>query len=308
MDRRSAGGESRRAAALDGGGSVGGRRRLATFSKRILRVGAFAGAIVGGSLALTASCTSSTPGGPPQSTSTDAADHAEAAGQPDATSTTDAPVADADAGSGQCPALPDPSRCNGGDPGIVFAPPLDCDPAVHDASAPIDPDAGVDPCALVTTLTVFPTPAACRAFIAAEASGNLGDPTSRAAPNFSEPSDGAMLTRDEWSIFVWSRVAVDARRGPVDQALELLEPSAHAAPPLDGDLYVLEFSQGCTEVLRVIQTSTYWQPDPVSWNILSALTGPVRVQVFWLSLSRDSLVSPPLPSVPITITMQNTGD
>jgi hypothetical protein len=250
-------------------------------------------ALGSGSLGLVASCSSSSPnpGAPSDAATTD--------------HTSDGAVA-------QCPLpSPDPARCSGNDPGFVFFPPLMCDPAVHEAGATTT-DAGADggdPCdGLVTFLSVFFSTQACTAFVSAESSGTIGSDADPGAPIFSDPLDGAMLTSESWSPFVWARHATDARRGPVDRALDLIEPSALASTPLNGDAYVLEFSRGCEEVMRVMTTSAFWSPDPVSWNTLSSLNGPVTVQVFWMRFQNDALAVTPLPSAPITITMQNAGD
>jgi hypothetical protein len=276
------------------------RRPAATFAKRIVRVAAAAGALGGGALALTASCSS---GGGGHGATADA-------------STSDRETVPS------CPApSPDPDRCSGDDPGFVFFPPLACDPSGREAGTPdATPEAGEaagadaagadggDPCdGLVNTFSVFFTPQACRAFVAAESSGHVASDTSPAAPLFAQPSDGDMLTSDAWSSFVWYQLTRDARRGPVERALDWLEPPAHAYSPLAGDAYVLEFSQGCTEVMRVMVTSAYWTPDSTSWNTLSSLTGPVHIKVYWMRFTADGLSSTPVPSATITITMQNTG-
>jgi len=272
------------------------RRPAATFAKRFVRVAVIAGALGCGSLALTASCSSTAP---------------TAGGSP-----IDASIADRSDGSTamSCPLpSPDPDRCTGDDPGFVFFPPLACDPARLEGGAAdgaAAADAGVDggdPCdGLITIFSVFFTPQACRAFAVAEANGNVASATTPAAPLFAEPADGAMLTSDVWSLFSWYQLSQDTRRGPIERALDLLEPSAHAYPPLAGDAFVLEFTQGCSEVMRVMVTGSYWSPDPVSWNTLSSLKGPVRVQLYWMRFAADGLSSTPVPSLPITITMQNT--
>jgi hypothetical protein len=274
------------------------RRRAATFAKRIVRVAVVVCVVCAlgcGSLALVASCSS--------------------ASTPRAGSATDAALADrSDMGAAaSCPLpSPDPDRCSGDDPGFVFFPPLACDPSRREAAASeaaVDGGDRGDPCdGLVNTLSVFFTPQACRAFVAAEASGGVASDTSPDAPLITEPYDGDMLTSDAWSIFFWEQLPRDTRRGPIERALDLVEPSAHAYSPLGGDAYVLEFSQGCIEVMRVMVTSTYWEPDAVSWNTLSSLTGPVRVTVYWMRFTADGLASVPVPSPPITITMQNTGE
>jgi hypothetical protein len=216
-----------------------------------------------------------------------------------------------------CPVAPDPGRCSGTDPGFVFSPALACDPSAPGADAADGgsagegsadaSDAGPDPCAGVTTLDVFFTPAACQAFARAEASGLVAGDTDPLAPGIDEPSNGDMLTPDNWAVFVWHRSTRDARRDPIQRALSLLEPSAYASSPLRGEAYVIEFTQGCTEVLRAMVVGGFWLPDPASWAILTALTGPVTVRVYWMQFAADALVSTPVSSAPITITMQGGG-
>ncbi|HEV3189474.1 MAG TPA: hypothetical protein VGY54_03200 [Polyangiaceae bacterium] len=165
-----------------------------------------------------------------------------------------------------------------------------------------------DPCEGVTTLDVAYTPQACRAFVQAEASGNVGSQTDPSAPVIIVPNDGDALTPDNWSIFVWVALARDSRRDPLRRIADWLEPSAHAYSPLRGDAYVLQFSQGCTEILRVMLAKTAWVPDAASWATLSSLTGPVQVRVFGMRFDHDVLVSKPIPSAAITITMTGRVD
>jgi hypothetical protein len=216
-----------------------------------------------------------------------------------------------------CPPPADPNRCSGNDPGFVFSPPLYCDPSFGSEGGATDGgppgnvaanDSGVDLCALVTTLSVYFTPNACRAFAGAEASGDVDTDAGPSVPVIGEPGNGAMLTPDEWSIFAWDPPPQrDARREQRGSVLDLFEPSAYAFSALQGDAYVLEFTQGCAEVMRVMLATTYWAPDPTSWAILSSLKGPVEVRVYWMRFAGDALVSKPVPSLPITITMQSTG-
>jgi hypothetical protein len=265
-------------------------------AKRIVRVAWLVCVLGGGSIGLAASCSSSTPS---PATPSDAAamDHTVEG-----------------AAALQCPLpTPNPAKCSGSDPTFVFVPPLMCDPSLQEAGAASSDAAadsggdGGDPCdGLTNIFSVFFSTKACDAFVAAESSGAIGSETDPGSPIMAQPSDGAMLTSDAWSLFVWARHATDARRGPLDLARDFIEPSAYATP-LNGDAYVLEFSQGCQEVMRIMVTTGFWAPDPVSWSTLSSLTGPVRVQVFWMSFTNDGLAATPLPSVPITITMQNTA-
>jgi hypothetical protein len=231
-----------------------------------------------------------------------------------------------------CLPPPDPNRCTGNDPRFVFFPPLVCDPgsqgdagtadaatldagsADGDANADATTDATADdsgadagPCATVTTLDVFFTPRACRALAGAEASGDVAGPSDPSAPVIDEPSDGQMLSADNWSIFVWHQPAADSRRDPIRRVLDLLEPSAYAYSPLSGFAYVLEFTQGCTEVMRVMLAETFWVPDPASWAILTSLSGPVHVRVVAVRFAADAIGSKPAISAPVTITMHGSG-
>jgi len=188
------------------------------------------------------------------------------------------------------------SRCTGTDPKVVFYPPVNCDPhALDDASTG---DGGA--CAGVTSADVSFTTDACRAFADAELGGTISYGRSL-APVFAEPSDGAALTPDEWSIFAWTKGT--ARRDPLHRLYDFLEPSAHALTPLKGDGYVIEFAQGCTEVLRVHVATTFWAPDPASWNILTGTQGPVNVRVFWVNFNNDAIATGPVASSTVTITM-----
>jgi hypothetical protein len=188
------------------------------------------------------------------------------------------------------------SRCTGTDPKVVFYPPVGCDPhALDDASTQ---DGGA--CAGVTSADVSFTPDACRAFADAELGGRVSYGRSF-APAFTEPSDGAALTPDEWSIFAWNKGT--ARRGPLHRLADFLEPSAHAITKLAGDGYVVEFAQGCTEVLRVHLATTYWAPDPASWSILTSTQGPVTVRVYWIGFNDDAIAAGPVASSTLTITM-----
>jgi hypothetical protein len=233
-----------------------------------------------------------------------------------------------------CLPEPHPNRCVGDDSTFVFFPPLACDSSgPSDGGAPETssfPDAADEtagdaaqaaaspgdgaaeggkgaagPCAGVTTLDVFFTPTACRALVAVEANGAVLGSSDPSAPTIDEPSDGDMLTPDNWSVFVWHAATRDARRGAFERALDWIEPPAFASAPLAGDAYVLEFSQGCTEILRVMLAETIWVPDPTSWAILTSLTGPVQVRVLGMRFAADALASQVVSSAPITITMQS---
>jgi hypothetical protein len=178
------------------------------------------------------------------------------------------------------------------------------------ADAPPEAEGGVatvDPCAGVTSLDVFFTPEACRAFVGAEARGTLerGPPE----PVFDEPNDGDILTADHWSFFTWHLAIRDARGGALRRLGDWIEPSAYAYSPLRGEAYVLEFRQGCTEILRVMLAEMFWVPDPDSWNRLTSISGPIQVRVFATRFVDNVLASTPVASASITIAMQgDAGD
>ncbi|MDP9033216.1 MAG: hypothetical protein M3O50_00275 [Myxococcota bacterium] len=263
-----------------------------------------AGGLTLASFLAVASCSSSTPSAAP----TDAA--------VPAVTKIDAAIA-ADGHHLSCAPRPHANRCSGDDSTFVFAPPLACDPSSQgeagtgvDAGTGVSSEGGppaVDLCAGVTTLDVFFSPQACRAFVDAESSGNIGPDGDPSAPVLDAPADGDMLTPDQWSTFLWHRSLRDARGGPLRRAFDLLERPAYAYSSLAGDAYVIEFTQGCTEVLRAMVTGTFWSPDPASWALLTSLTGAVQVRVFAMRFAADTLVSKPVASAPITISMQSAG-
>ena len=239
-----------------------------------------------------------------------------------------------------CPVRTDASRCSGNDPTFIFFPPFSCDPSSRDdgsnavangstegaddamtdagtdegdgavADASADPNVAVaNLCGRVTVLDVYFTPQACQAFVSAEANGNVANESDPSAPFMTDPADGDLLTPDRWSIFTWDRPQRDSRRDWLERTVELVEPSAYAFSPLRGEAYVLEFTQGCTEILRVMLAEKLWVPDPASWALLSSLTGQVEVRVFWMRFAGDALIATPVPSAPIIITMQgDAGD
>jgi hypothetical protein len=206
------------------------------------------------------------------------------------------------------------TRCSGDDPTFVFFPPLACDPASRseagtpDGQSDAQADGGpMDPCAGVTTLDVFFTPEACRAFVMAEANGKIDRGPSE--PVIDEPNDGDALTADHWSIFTWHKTMRDAHRDGLGRLHDLVEPSAYAYSPIRGDGYVLEFRQGCTEILRVMLAGLFWVPDPESWSRLTSVGGPIQVRVFAMRFADDALASTPVASPAITVTMQgDAGD
>jgi hypothetical protein len=291
--------------------------------KKLLRVGVLAIAFTCGPLVLTASCGSSggSPGAITNVATPDAALEAEA----------DAAIAIDSAFTPPPCFLPSDaaSRCTGGDPTFVFYPPLACDPKALGADASASSDAAssadaadgdastdgasltdaaadADPCAEVKPLDVSFTSDACGAFVDQESRGLVSYDVTAASPVMLDPADGEALTADHWSIFAWSKGA-GARLGPLDRALDWLEPSAHALTPLNGDGYVLELTQGCAEVMRVMVADVFWSPDPASWARLVATTGPVTVRVIWARFDHGAIAPGTVPraSAPITITMKN---
>jgi len=213
-------------------------------------------------------------------------------------------------------ATPDDGRStDGGDNAVVDVSTDGADDAMADAGTDEGDGAAADAsadaevavanlCGRVTLLDVYFTPQACQAFVSAVANGNVANGSDPSAPFMTDPADGDLLTPDRWSIFTWDRPTRDSRRDWLERAVDLVEPSAYAYSPLRGDAYVLEFTQGCTEILRVMLAEKLWVPDPASWALLSSLDGPVQVRVFWMRFAGDALISTPVPSVPIVITMQ----
>jgi hypothetical protein len=193
---------------------------------------------------------------------------------------------------------------------VVFVPLPSCDPSTHDGgveAGPADAKADVvDPCAGVTAQNVSFTAAECASFAAAEAAGSTVFDGGKRAPALTDPGDGAALSSDAWSIFAWNKGATASREEPrpLERVADWLEPSAHAYVPLNGDGYVLELTQGCTEVMRVMVPDTFWEPDPASWARLVATDGPVVVRVFQARFAGGAVVGAPLASAPITITMK----
>jgi hypothetical protein len=188
------------------------------------------------------------------------------------------------------------ARCTGSDTTFTFFPALACADAgasdastdASDASTDASADASVDPCS-GTSLDAYFTPAACRAFAAAEAQKTVTESGPR-APTIDEPSDGDVLSADHWAIFAWTKGAA-ARRVP------------RALTSLSGDAYVLEFTVECVEVLRVMLAETAWVPDPAAWAILTSQTKPVAVRVVWMRFANDAIAAGPVASDPIAITM-----
>jgi hypothetical protein len=197
-----------------------------------------------------------------------------------------------------CPWPDVKARCDGADPGLVFFPPVGCDPKDADGGGAAGDGGDAGPCANVSSTDVSVTPDACRAFAGAETAGRISFGDATRAPAFVEPADGAALTPDEWSIFAWNK-GPQARRGVAGW----LEGSAWALSPLNGDGYVIVFTQGCTEILRAMTAATFWAPDPVSWNTLASTQGPVTVRVYWAKFVSDGIAAGPVGSSAITITM-----
>jgi hypothetical protein len=201
------------------------------------------------------------------------------------------------------------SRCDGSDPLVVFFPPVTCDPAAFPdagdaASAGDAANSDGGPCAGVLPTDVSFTPLACQAFAEAETGGRISFERSGRMPTIIEPRDGDVLSPQAWSIFAWNK-GPQARRRPLEQLVEWSEPSAYALTPLRGDGYVIEFTQGCTEILRAMVVDIFWAPDAASWSLLTATQGPVTVRVYWVKYSTDAILAGPVASDPITITMMH---
>lgn len=280
-------------------------------SARIARGVLLGAGLAWGAPALVASCDDSTglsPVGVGHDSDASDATPARPADAANAADATDAPADKALADVPHCPPPPNiAARCTGADSRVVFFPPVACDPSTIDASAqPADAgaDAATGPCDGVSRADVSFTPKACQAFADRETNDTVSYEQNTRAPSFVEPSDGSALTPDAWSIFAWKK-GPDARLPARGGLREWLEPSAYALTPLSGDGYVLEFKQGCTEVLRTMTASTFWAPDAASWALLTATQGPVTVRVYWMKFTADGLVSGPIASDPITITMQH---
>jgi hypothetical protein len=208
-----------------------------------------------------------------------------------------------------CPPPNVTSRCDGSDPLVVFFPPVTCDPTVTldagDADGAGDAaDADGGPCAGVLPTDVSFTPLACHAFAEAETAGRISFERSGRNPTIISPRDGDALSPEAWSIFAWNKGSL-ARRRPLEELVEWTEPSAYALTPLRGDGYVIEFTQGCTEILRAMVADIFWAPDPASWSVLTATQGPVTVRVYWAKYSLDTIVAGPVASDSITITMRH---
>jgi hypothetical protein len=270
---------------------------------RLLRTATLTVAVVTLPLALAASCSDPREAPPADAGSAEASEggSADAAGSPDAT-TCAAPA-------------PDPARCSGNDPAFVFFPPLTCDLATVGADASVDAahpdassdaaaDAGLGPCYGVTTLDVAFTPASCAALLGAESGGRVSTDGGSRAPQITEPADGDILTPDSWSLFAWNPPMT--LRSPMQRVLDWIEPSAYATSPLNGEGYSLEFSQGCTEFLRVMVAAEFWEPDPVSWALLSSRIGPINVRVVAAKFASDAILpGTALQSASVTITMMH---
>ncbi len=280
--------------------------------RRLLGTSVLTGLLVTVPVFLAASCseTGTAPSSPgdatsPETTATEASD--ADASDPDATDATLCP-----------PPADDAQRCSGNDPAFVFFPPVACDPATLagtadaagaeasvDASGDAAADGGMGPCYGVSTIDVSFPPAACSALLGVESRGVVMTGSGAAAPQITEPLDGDMLSPDNWTIFAWN--APMTRLSPLQHLLDWIEPSAYALSPLNGEGYVLEFSAGCSELLRVMVVSPFWAPDPVSWARLTAHTGPITIRVIAAKFANNGIAAGtvPLASTPISVTMMN---
>jgi hypothetical protein len=115
------------------------------------------------------------------------------------------------------------------------------------------------------------------------------------APTWDFPNDGDVFPPDDWIAFEWEK-------GPTasNWLADALESTAHASPTTSGDGYVLVFTQGCTEIARVMLTDLYWTPDPPTWARLVDAVGPITATVTWVSFNADAIAQPPVASPSVT--------
>ena len=234
----------------------------------VRRVASFTALFVVGPLVASASCSSATT---PNA----------------ATPSRDAAVASIDAADAATAAAACPvsaalaARCTGDDPSFTFFPPL----FASDASSTSVPYSN----------TSYFSSAACAAFVDAQASGSVVVGATVHAPTWDFPNDGDVFPPDDWIAFEWEK-------GPTARNWfsDALESTAHATPTTSGDSYVLVFTQGCTEIARVMLTDLYWVPDPPTWARLVAAVGPITATVTWVSFNADAIAQAPVASVPVT--------
>ena len=201
-------------------------------------------------------------------------------------------------GSGCAPAPDAGDRCGSDDGTYVYFPALPPD-------APTD--AAVVDAALAdggTASDQFYTDEACRAFLDVESQGKVTTTTSSRTPTITAPTDGLVMDGNNWFTFTWSK-GPGAMRGPMRRLLYLAVPSAYAHGSTTGDAYVVEFTQGCTEVLRVHLEDTTWKIDDRAWARLKALSGPITMTVIWAKYTQNAIATgtQPTASKPVTFTI-----
>src|ERR1019366_9601723 len=127
--------------------------------------------------------------------------------------------------------------------------------------------------------------------------------TSR-APHVSSPVDGATISGASPPAFTWTK-GPGASNGPLHRVLDWLEPSAYAHGSTTGDGYVVLFTQGCTELLRVMLEASSWVPDADSWSRLRAAKGAITLTVVWAKWVQNDVASglSPAASRPINFTI-----
>jgi hypothetical protein len=158
-------------------------------------------------------------------------------------------------------------RCSGSDPANVLVP----------ARPGTDPEKRF-------------TDEACRAFLDAEAAGQVSTEDSGRTPQLTAPADGAVLPRTNPPTFTWQKGAA-ARRSPLLRALDWLVPSAYAHGDTTGDAYVLVFESGDREVLRVMTQESGWTADDASFRLLRDAGGELRARVLWGKFVQNTLTS-----------------
>jgi hypothetical protein len=245
----------------------------------VRRVASFTALFVLGPLVASASCSSAS--APSSATTPPGADAAAASvDASDATTTSSAcPVSTALA-----------ARCSGSDPSFTFFPAL----FANDASSS----------SVSYTNTSYFSSAACTAFVDAQAAGSVVYGATVNSPTWDFPNDGDVFPPDDWITFEWEK-------GPTasNWLADALESTAHASPTTSGDGYVLVFTQGCTEIARVMLTDLYWVPDPPTWARLVQAVGPITATVTWVSFNADAIAQPPVasPSVTFRIVPDDAG-
>lgn len=189
-----------------------------------------------------------------------------------------------DGGANTCaPRADSGDPCSGDSTAFVYSPPL-----------PLETDAAVEAGADGGAPEDFFTDEACRAFVDRETQGLIArDPSSR-TPILTAPQDGATLSRAVWPVFTWAK-GPGARLGPAERVIDWLEPSAWAHGFTTGDAYVLEFTQGCSEFLRVMTESTSWTPDAASWALLEAAKGPITATIVWAKYVQNDVATGTTP-------------